>query len=510
MKKILKNISLAALSGVLGFLAFPPFEFAFLGWVCLVPLLLVVRSSSPRGTFFYPFLSGVVFFGGLLYWLVNVTVPGTVVLVLVLSVFYGLFGVIAGYALKYSMDLFLLPFAWVVLEYIRSNLFTGFPWGLLGYSQYKNLNLIQIADITGAYGVSFLLVAFSAAVFALLIRSKRKIAYVTFALLFLIAATVYSAHKSSNYYIWGSTRLSVVQGNIPQRYKWDAGSAESIIEEYRGLTRRAAEDDPDMIIWPETSYPYLAEDRDNPAGQIGALASELKTPVLAGIVFAEGDTYYNSAVLFDDKGDAIDIYRKTHLVPFGEYIPFEERLSFLRDYVDKPIGDFGKGREYTLFPLKSVTTGAAKGVRTRRANFYKFGVLICFEDIFPYVAREFVRNGANFLVNMTNDAWFGDTAAARQHLQASVFRAVENRVPVIRAANTGISCFVDSTGKILSSVESEGKETFVSGFATDNVDVHAGRSHYTLYGDVFVYFCAFMMISIFAATGLFLKRKERG
>ncbi len=508
MKDIARNTSLAALSGILAFLAFPPFELTFLGWICLVPLLLVIKKNSSGRNFWYAYLSGVVFFGCLLYWLVNVSVPGMVILVVILSVFYGVFGLLAGYVLKYSMDLLLFPFIWVVLEYIRSNLFTGFPWGLLGYTQYRNINLIQIADITGAYGISFLLVVFNAAAFAWISRSGRKIAYMMVALLFIIAATSYGMYRFNNYYIWGSPRMSVVQGNIPQQYKWDEKFAKDIIKEYSRLTREAAEDDPDMIIWPETAYPYLVEGKDRPAGQISALASEQGIPILTGIVYAEGGTYYNSAAVFDGKEELADVYNKVHLVPFGEYVPFERSLSFLRDYIDKPIGDFAEGKEYTLFPVKSVRSlTAADGSIQRRINFYKFGVLICFEDIFPYITREFVRKGANFVVNITNDAWFGDTAAPRQHLQSSVFRAVENRVPVIRAANTGISCFVDSTGKVLSSVEAEGKEVLVSGFATSNVDIYAGRSVYTVYGDIFVYFCGFMMALLFIMEGFFLKKE---
>ncbi|MFC1644324.1 hypothetical protein ACFL5C_03320 [Candidatus Omnitrophota bacterium] len=164
MKNIPRNIFLAVLSGVLGFLAFPPAEISFLAWVCLIPLIFVINSgTSAKENFLYSYLSGAVFFAGLLCWLVNVTVPGMVILVLLLSICYGLFGLVVGYALKYSMDLFLLPFVWVVLEYIRSHLLTGFPWGLLGYSQYTNVSLIQVADFTGAYGVSFLVVAFNVA-----------------------------------------------------------------------------------------------------------------------------------------------------------------------------------------------------------------------------------------------------------------------------------------------------------------------------------------------------------
>ena len=185
------NILLSVLSGILAFLAFPPLKIGLAAWVCLVPLLVAVKRAGSTRAFSLGFIAGAVFFGTLLYWLVNVTVPGTVILVLVLALFLGLFAFVAGIVFKYSMDLLILPFVWVVLEYIRSHLFTGCPWGLLGYSQYTNINLIQVADLTGVYGVSFALAAFNVAAFAIISRSKRKIYYMMSALLFLIAVTTY-------------------------------------------------------------------------------------------------------------------------------------------------------------------------------------------------------------------------------------------------------------------------------------------------------------------------------
>lgn len=506
MNRNLQNILLAGSSGALGFLSFPPFEFSFLIWVSLVPLLFIAKSENPRKTFLYSYIAGLVFFIGLLYWLLNVTVPGTIILVIVLALFYGLFGFIANFAMKHSMDLLILPFVWVVLEYIRGNLFTGFPWGFLGYSQYENISLIQVADFTGAYGASFLIAAFNVAIFAALSRSKRRVAYLMTALLFLIAATTYSIYKFNNFYTSGSPKISVVQGNIPQRFKWDPSFAEEIVSGYTTLTKEAARTSPDLIIWPETSYPYLVEEASK-VKEVSSLSSGVKTPILAGIVRAKDNAYYNSAILFDKEGEAGAIYNKIHLVPFGEYVPLEKYFLFFRSYIDKPIGDFTSGDEYVLFPAKSTASFTKEGARVRETRFYKFGVLICFEDIFPYISRNFVKEGANFLVNITNDAWFGRTGAAKQHVQASVFRAVENRVPVIRSANTGVSCFIGPTGEILSTLEKDGKDIFVSGFATDSVDIYVGRkSFYTMYGDAFVYFCGFMIVLLMLTEALSLRK----
>lgn len=509
MNKRLKNILLASATGLLYFLAFPPFEFSFCAWVAFVPLLFAVRNSSSRDIAWLSYFSGLVTFGLLLYWLGNVTVPGTIVLIFLLSIVFVLFGMVSGLVFKYSLNLFLLPFAWVVLEYIRANLLTGFPWGLLGYAQYKNLNLIQVSDITGAYGVSFIIMSFNVAFFSFLARYKRKISYLMTAMLFMIIATSYGIYRLNNFVVEGDVRISVVQGNIPQEFKWDAQIADEIVDKYAMLTAEAVKDKPDMIIWPETAYPYLVEGDITPGEGIDTITRGIDVPLLAGLVLVEGNDFYNSAILFNGKSGAVGVYRKTHLVPFGEYVPLEEYFSTFRDYVDKPMGDFKRGREYTLFSVRSLRSSVnASGARMRQISFYKFGVLICFEDIFPYLAREFVKDGARFLVNITNDAWFERTAAPRQHLQASVFRAVENRVPVIRAANTGISAFIDPTGRIISTLQVEGQDTFVTGTATADVNIYAVRSYYTVYGDNFVLFAAFMMILIFISDGFLYPKKD--
>ncbi|MFH1846606.1 MAG: apolipoprotein N-acyltransferase [Candidatus Omnitrophota bacterium] len=507
--KVWVKIAFSVLSGILCFFAFPPFGWSFLGWIGFVPLLLVIHSSrSIKEAFGYSYFAGLVFFAGLLYWLVNVTVPGMIILLLALSFFYGLFGAVGWYIIKCSMDLLLLPFVWVILEYLRGIIFTGFPWGGLGYSQYKDINIIQIADFTGSYGVSFLLMVFNTAVFAFLSRSKRKKAYMITALFFLIMTSVYGVYRLDNYCAWGNPKLSVIQGNIPQEYKWDQSSADDIMDIYTSLTREAADKEPDMIIWPETSYPYLVENTDQPAQEISLLSAETGVPILAGVVRRQNKDYYNSAILFDKQGNVAGTYDKNHLVPFGEYIPFGWVMSFLRNYIDKPIGNLKKGNEYTLFALSSLKTASKGELRTRKTSFYKFGVLICFEDIFPYIARRFVKQGAGFLVNITNDAWFGKTAAAEQHLQASVFRAIENRVPVIRAANTGISCFIDFTGKVISKLDVQGNDIFVRGTDTVEFQLFRGRSFYTLYGDIFVLFCFVMALLIFLMEQFILKKEK--
>lgn len=492
------NLLLAGLSGALGVLSFPPFRLGFLAWVSLIPLLFVAKNAGYKRAFWYAYLSGIVFFGGLLYWLVNVTVPGAIVLVFGLAIFYGLFGILARHVFKNSVEPLILPFVWVVLEYIRAHIFTGFPWGLMGYTQYTNIDLIQIADITGVYGVSFILVLFNVAIFGHIVRDRRRVLHLAGALILILAALTYSKYKLDNCLSWGSPRIAVVQGNIPQESKWEAEHADEIIRTYSDLTRDVSGDRPDMVIWPETAYPYLITAL-NDADEIETLASETGVPILAGAVSKDGPDYFNSAIFFTGDGKEPGKYNKTHLVPFGEYIPAEECLFSIRKYINKPIGNFAAGSGRPLFSLRSsIALIRPDGTVTRATNFYKFGVMICFEDIFPYIARDLTLKGANLLVNITNDAWFGDTAAPEQHVQASVFRAVENRVSVVRAANTGVSCFVDFTGRVLFRICRGGKDTFIRAAEIGSVRVSNTGSFYTENGDLFVFFCIFMVMFILA------------
>ena len=189
----------------------------------------------------------------------------------------------------------------------------------------------------------------------------------------------------------------------------------------------------------------------------------------------EDEKYYNSALLIDKQGEIAGRYDKLHLVPFGEYIPLKNTFKFLETIV--PIGDFTAGKDYTLFKLSA-----------------KFAILICFEDTIPEISRGFVNRGADFLVNITNDGWFGRSAAPYQHLSASVFRAVENRVPMARSANTGVSCFIDFGGRIISAVRQGNREIFIPGFKSEGITVGEKGSLYCRMGDIFVFGCLAIVV----------------
>lgn len=504
------RVSLAVLSAVLLALSFPGFNLYLLAWVGLVPLFFAVEGLRPSRAFLLSYLAGTVFFLCTTWWLIHVTLPGMLICVLYLALYFGFFGLFLNYALRitrYAL-LFFAPAAWVTLEYVRAHLLTGFGWNLLAHSQAPNLRFIQIADITGAYGVSFLLVLFNAAVFITIKNFRRRgylYTHLAVAVFFLFMCAGYGVYRLNNIFTGESLRVSVVQGNIPQDRKWDASFREEILNTYESLTRQAAREAPDLIVWPETSVPGFLESEGDLFGRVKALVSGVETPLLVGTVREEAlgksVIYYNSAVLFSKEGAVINRYDKVHLVPFGEYIPFRSALKFVEKFAPVPIGDCAAGKDYKVFSFVIERRRSDKDYRWALVKKVGFSALICFEDIFPEMASRFVRSGALFLVNITNDAWYKKSSAAYQHAQSSIFRAVENRVNVVRAANTGLSCFIDQKGAVTASVREGADELNVRGFKAHDIVLAATRTFYASYGDVFAYAC--ILLTIFLALTKF-------
>jgi apolipoprotein N-acyltransferase len=294
-------------------------------------------------------------------------------------------------------------------------------------------------------------------------------------------------------------KISVLQGNIdqekkrrPQKYK------KFIIQRYVDLSRKVFEDSPILIVWPEAATPGLVIKNQSLLKQIAALIREANTHFLIGSSeyskFAkeavDRGKIGNTALFFSPAGKVLGQYLKIQLVPFGEYLPYEDIIPW-----PEFIAPAGKnwdhpGKEFTLFDLDQK----------------KFGVIICWEIVFPDLFRQFVKNGANFMINITNEGWFGDTAAPYQMVAISVFRAVENRVSLTRSANTGISCFIDPFGRITGRVQNAGKDTFIKGFLTRKIQLTRKRTFYTMHGDVFVYTC--IVISFIGIATALLKSKS--
>ncbi|MCX5668262.1 MAG: apolipoprotein N-acyltransferase [Candidatus Omnitrophica bacterium] len=562
--------------------SFPPFNVWMFAWVALIPLFKALEGQKPLKAFLIAYLTGFLFFLGTIYWLAHVSLPGMFIVVAYLALYFGFFGLaitilssnrpasslrgpkgrsnpafkeIASVASLPRNDglffelLFLIPATWVALEWARSYVFTGFGWALLGYSQSYNLPIIQIADVTGTYGVSFLIVMFNgAAFFAIKNLRNKKGSFIPIAMtaVLMIAVLGYGLLRLNNVFTGEKIKVSVVQGNIPQDQKWDERFTARILEKYTALTVSSAAEKPDLIIWPETSVPGFIdpstplpstslgmvrgmvsssnhrvnpeqgrgiEDQNNLLEWVRGLARLADAPLLVGAPRYEEvngrELYYNSAFLILKDGSPAQAYDKIHLVPFGEYVPLKNLFFFVSRFAPRPIGDFVGGKEFTVlrFPVeRSVKEKDRNWKLMKRAGF---GCLICFEDIFPHLARALVKNNAGFLVNITNDAWFGKSSAAYQHAEASVFRAVENRVNVIRAANTGLSCFIDQKGRIVSKVSKEDKDLFIDGFKAQEIVLSRTRTLYTAYGDIFAYLCIFFTVLVCCRAVIASDRKER-
>jgi apolipoprotein N-acyltransferase len=503
-----RDLLLAVLSGALLIFSLPKFDLEFLAWVALIPLFHAIPVKSTYITFKLGFITGLVSFLGIIYWIIvavhtygNIPLIASACILLLLvgylSLYTGAFAALTGFIqMRSRLPLVLVsPFVWVVLEYLRSFLLTGFPWANLGHSQYLNLAFIQMADITGVYGLSFVIVLVNAAIYsAISQRSKRAapIRDVTLAAMLILVFLTYGYWRKSSVdheiSKQPALQIGLVQGNIDQSVKWDPSFQKETMAIYDRLSRKAAETKPDLIIWPETATPFYFQD----AKEYQPLVLEVPQKTGSFLLFGtpsykvEGKQVasYNSAYLVSPAGRITGVYDKVHLVPFGEYIPLSDLLFFIGS-LGEGIGDFKSGKGVVNFSLP-------KG---------RFGVLICFEIIFPDLARRFVKDGANFLVTITNDAWFGRTSAPYQHFAIAVFRAVENRVFIARAANTGISGFIDPNGRILNQ-----GGIFTEEAINGTIRLMNGKSFYTRYGDVFAWLCS--GVSIILLSFAFLRDRR--
>jgi apolipoprotein N-acyltransferase len=509
------DILSAFVSGGLLVLGFPRFDFYPLAWIALVPLLIAVRDKNPKTSFYLGLLTGFVYFAGTIYWVYHsmyfyggvpliLSIFFLVCLSLYLALYPGLFFMLFNSLARQSAvpALLTVPVLWVSLEYLRTYALTGFPWSLLGYSQYNFLPFIQIADITGVYGVSFLVAAINGAVYDItILRSRRSdiaplsprrpIILGLIMFMFITAGSLlYGMSKLNTPDEQGNIKVSVIQGNIRQDVKWDSRFQREVIDTYKRLSIKALSANPDIIIWPESAIPFVFGYDKPLTEEISAFSKEIDTHLLFGGVIAkrigpDKSNLSNSAILLSPEGKVSSVYDKIHLVPYGEYVPLRALFPFI-DKMVTAIGDFAQGEETTV-----MTT-----------PFAKIGNLICYEIIFPGLVREFVNSGANLLVTITNDAWFGHTAAPYQHFSMAVFRAIENRVPVARAANTGISGFIDAKGRIINK-----SDIFVESALTEVLSTGGNKSFYTKYGDVFAWLCIIFSV-LLIMNKLIIERKK--
>ncbi len=483
MSRIIRDIASAALSGALTALAFPKFSLFFLAWISLIPLLFLLYRHRPCRALFLGWCAGFAFYLILLYWIPSVPAHygdlswGFSMLVYLgfaafLALFWAAFaGLFARLRAAYPGSIFVLGgLLWVALEFMLTHVLTGFPWGLLGYSQYQNLAFIQAASLTGVYGLSFLLFILQSSFVSSMIQKKRTVFLSTLALILLVHAGGWLALKDVTQ-TETTFRGAVIQGNVPAETDFTLlsdGATADLLERHLELSRRAAYEGAELIVWAELSVPlcFSCNQAYFPrfSQAISAFAREQRRTLLLGTnetAFSQGrPEYFNSAVNLKPDGRT-SFYAKMHLVPFGEYTPYKWFFSFIANFTHA-IGELTPGDAYVLHDFHGIPYASP----------------ICYEIIFPDIARRFVRLGARFLVTITNDGWYGRSSAPYQHFAIAVLRAVETRRFLLRSATTGISGIVDPYGRIR---RRSRLDTAV--FLTDDITPLNHRSFYVRFGD---------------------------
>jgi apolipoprotein N-acyltransferase len=484
-----KDWFLVISSALLMSLDYPPLPFGFVIYFALVPLIFALENKGLSDAFKIGYIFGLISNSILLFWIGWATVPGAVAAILLLCLYTALLAWL--YALVQKKwgrtSLFFLPFFWVAMEYVRSLTEFSFPWLNLAYTQTYYLRIIQYASITGNYGVSFWIACLNLIIY-LTVKYKKRIglAISIFAIL-IILPYIYGSLVMSEKIGKNDIRIALLQGDIDPKVKWDDRFLDYNIQTFVDMSKESAKEDVDLIVWPETAAPcYLAYESIY-MNKIQATSDSLNIPLLVGTndysVTQQGrPQYYNSVFLFQPKNGYPQTYNKIHLVPFSEKIPYDEKFH-ISDKVQLGQSDFSSGESLTIF-------NSSKG---------KFATLICFESVYPALVRSFVREGAEFLVNITNDAWFGKTHGPFQHARIAVFRAIENRISIARCANTGVSMFVDPLGRV-----SGATKIFVRTTLVGKIPLKFKKTFYTQHGDWFAQVCS--LVSFFLILASLIKR----
>jgi apolipoprotein N-acyltransferase len=500
------KIGIAILSGLMLTASFPPGKLDWVAWIALVPLFWTLKNEIPSRAFMLGFITGVAHYLTLIYWIVVVLehyggLPFAVSLfVLILFCLYlALFPALFSYLIRKikgaRFPVFTAAGLWVGIEYLRAEFLTGFPWCLLGYSQYKHLGLIQIADLVGVYGLSFLILLSNALIYVILIDRhyikkmffKRDIPIMVVMACFVVAYGQYrlTSIKPGER---PPLKVAIIQGNIDQSLKWNPAYQIKTINIYERLTRTTRPFKPNLVVWPETALPFFFQDHRALSPRVAEITMSLGTNLIFGSPAYKQEkgayNYYNRAYSLTSDGRVPGFYDKVHLVPFGEYVPLKKFLPFVHRLVPAA-GDMAPGKKITPLKLPDISAG----------------ILICFEAIFPELSRKQTKEGAEILVNLTNDAWFGMTSAPHQHLSMAILRSVENRRPMIRAANTGVSAFIGPQGKILSMGEQFREEVLMLELKKPNTSL----TFYTSYGDLFIPALLLMVV----INVIIIKRRER-
>lgn len=527
----------AALTGVLAVLCFAPFGQTWLCWIALTPLQAAVWFSGEGAKrrwlrdLLLGYLAGVIFFWGVFSWLRTVTVPGLVLVGLYMGVYFAIWAWFAGLlrprALlrdpvrvgpgRPSFDelpaearspwlssvhnlwlAFALASAWTALEWVRSWMFSGWGWNGLGVALHKILPLIQIAEYTGVAGLSFV-VAFGnviaiSSVRRFLSETKTRIRRphfdFTLTMVAIVGLAAFGIRALQMESATEPLRVAAVQANVPREEKFSREFQAKTFALFDRLTRvaLATRPPPQLIIWPEsaTPAPALLDEENYRFVMDESVLS--KADLLLGTIDADQNGDYNAAILVSNGGEKIQLYRKLHLVPFGEYVPGRNTVPFVAGIVgDQVPADFTRGREPVVFTLT--------------ASEVKVAPLICFEDTLGELTRQFVLRGANLLANVTNDGWFLHSAGSKQHLENAIFRCVETRRPMARAANTGVTCFVNHFGRVTQVLEDAKGSTFTEGVLSGTLAIpkNGQLTFYVRHGELFAKICGAIALLVLLA-----------
>ncbi|GAB4325725.1 MAG: apolipoprotein N-acyltransferase [Candidatus Zixiibacteriota bacterium] len=438
-----RRIEAAVLAGGLLALAYPPFPFGFLAYIAPAIVLLSVHDASPRIAARQGFVFGLVVHAATLYWIGWVTVPGAITVVVVLSGYLAVvFGVYAFLQQQYgTRAIWLFPVLWTAHEYLRTLGDLAFPWSNLSLTQVRYLGLIQFADLTGDLGVTFWVCLINVIVCRLVIhwinpRIGGGGVYVLPLVLLFTLPMLYGLETINRMQPVDHIRVAVLQGDIDSHMKWEEGFVDRSFAVYETQTRSAVRHGAELVVWPETAAPVYIRSEPEHRLRLRNLARQIDTEMLIGTLEYQalpggGYLSYNAAIGLNADGYVSDFHAKLHLVPLGEWIPFSDRVQILRQ-LEVGGAHFTAGQRLVLFDHP-------KG---------QYAAAICFESVFPDIVRQLVNRGARFLVNITNDGWYGFSSGPSQHALIAVFRAIETRRPIARSANTGISVFIDRAGRM--------------------------------------------------------------
>ena len=537
----------AICSGFLYAACFPPFNLTWLCWIALTPLIAAIWFSG--GDSRHPWLrnlllgyvTGLTFFWIVFSWLTTVTILGWFVLEFYMAIYVAIWAWFCGLVrprpkinrvgcskweqmlsqartnatppqspwTKSTNNLrlaLLLAAAWTTLEWLRGWVFSGFGWNGLGVALHDNWPLIQIAELTGVAGLSFLIafvnVIILTTAYRLVVEARTRVMRphfdFTFTMAAIVGVLVFGFRATQVSPAAKTLRVTAVQSNVPQNQKFDPQFTRRIFDQFRRLSEIALRSNPppELLVWPESSMPGPVLEDQESYKFVTDLAADADADFLLGTIDEDGGDVYNAAILLSEGGERVQMYRKVHLVPFGEFVPGRHTVPLLARIVgDQVPGDFKAGKEHTVFTLTNGDVQVAP--------------LICFEDTIGELARQFVvptetSPGANLLVDVTNDGWFQHSAGSHQHLANAIFRCIETRRPMLRAANTGVTCFINQFGRVTQELRDEIGSTFTEGVLSGDIEVPSEHelTFYARHGELFAKACAVITLIAIVLTSL--------